>query len=159
MDRRTVQDDMIFRLMTLDDVEAVGELERLSFPTPWPTEAFVNELTINKHAVYVVAEHAGHVVAYCGMWLIVDEAHITNIAVHPDYRGQKIGERLMRQMMALALANGGERMTLEVRPSNLVARQLYAKLGFTEQGLRKQYYSDNNEDAIIMWVNIREQVN
>ncbi|UFJ43429.1 ribosomal protein S18-alanine N-acetyltransferase [Brevibacillus humidisoli] len=148
-----------FRLMTLDDVEWVGELERLAFPTPWPTDAFVNELTINKHARYVVAEVEGQVIAYCGMWLLVDEAHITNVAVHPHYRGRGIGERLMRQMMGLALLQGGEKMTLEVRPSNHSARRLYKKLGFMEHGIRRKYYTDNDEDAIIMWVNLREQEN
>jgi ribosomal-protein-alanine N-acetyltransferase len=143
-----------FRFMTLEDVDAVAELEQLSFTTPWPRDAFVNELTINQHAKYVVAVHDGTVIAYCGMWVIIDEAHITNVAVHPDYRGKKIGERLMRQMMGLALMLGAERMTLEVRPSNTVARSLYAKLGFEEQGRRKNYYSDNNEDAIIMWVTL-----
>jgi ribosomal-protein-alanine N-acetyltransferase len=144
-----------FRMMTLADVEAVGELERLAFPTPWPQEAFVNELTVNRHAKYVVAEDAGRVIAYCGMWVIIDEAHITNIAVHPGYRGRKIGENLMRLMMNLAVTLGAERMTLEVRPSNTAARNLYNKLGFEEQGIRKGYYSDNNEDAIIMWVNLK----
>ncbi|MFM1655683.1 ribosomal protein S18-alanine N-acetyltransferase [Brevibacillus sp. B_LB10_24] len=145
-----------FRFMTLEDVEAVAELERLSFPTPWPLEAFVNELTINQNAKYVVAVRGGRVIGYCGMWLILDEAHITNVAIHPDSRGQKIGEQLMRQMMDLAKMLGGAQMTLEVRPSNQVARNLYAKLGFKEHGRRKRYYSDNNEDALIMWVKLRE---
>lgn len=151
------QSDLEFRWMTLEDVERVGELERLSFPTPWPTEAFVTELTVNQHAKYVVAVKDRIVVAYCGMWIVVDEAHITNIAVHPGYRGQKIGEKLMRQMMGLAVLLGADRMTLEVRPSNTVARQLYQKLGFEEHGRRKGYYSDNNEDAIIMWVKLRDE--
>jgi ribosomal-protein-alanine N-acetyltransferase len=144
-----------FRFMTLEDVDAVVELERLSFTMPWPRDAFVNELTINQHAKYVTAVHAGKVIAYCGMWVIFDEAHITNVAVHPDYRGKKIGERLMRQMMELAVLLGAKRMTLEVRPSNTVARSLYAKLGFVEQGRRRNYYSDNNEDALIMWVTLQ----
>ncbi|MBO8164067.1 MAG: ribosomal protein S18-alanine N-acetyltransferase [Brevibacillus sp.] len=146
-----------FRMMTLGDVEAVVELEKLAFPTPWPADAFINELTINKHARYVVAEVEGRVIAYCGMWVVIDEAHITNVAVHPEYRRRGIGERLMRQMMGLALLEGGEKMTLEVRPSNHTARSLYKKLGFEERGIRKQYYSDNMEDAIIMWVKLREQ--
>ncbi len=150
------REDMEIRFMTLDDVDAVAQLERLSFSTPWPRDAFVNEMTINQHAKYVVVVLEQQIVAYCGMWLILDEAHITNIAVHPGYRGRKIGERLMRQMMELAVALGGRRMTLEVRPSNQTARNLYAKLGFEEHGRRKKYYSDNNEDAIIMWVNLSE---
>lgn len=148
-----------FRPMTLDDVERVSELEQLAFPTPWPAEAFFNELTINKHARYIVAEADGEVVAYCGMWMLLDEAHITNVAVHPRYRGKGIGERLLRQMMSRALAEGGKKMTLEVRPSNRIARRLYEKLGFSERGIRKKYYSDNDEDAIIMWVNLREDTN
>lgn len=148
------REDLEFRFMTLGDVDAVAELEQLSFSTPWPKEAFINEMTINQHAKYVVVTQDGRLVAYCGMWLIIDEAHITNIAVHPDFRGQHVGELLMRQMMELAVALGGTRMTLEVRPSNTVARNLYGKLGFEEHGRRKKYYSDNNEDAIIMWVNL-----
>ncbi|HZG81530.1 MAG TPA: GNAT family N-acetyltransferase, partial [Brevibacillus sp.] len=80
-----------FRFMTLADVGAVTELERLAFTTPWPHDAFVNELTKNPNARYVVALHQNKVIAYCGMWIIIDEAHITNVAVHPSYRGKKIG--------------------------------------------------------------------
>lgn len=150
------RENIEFRFMTLNDVDAVAELEQLSFTTPWPRDAFVNELTINQHAKYVVAEESGKVIAYCGMWVILDEAHITNIAVDPRYRGRKLGEALMRQMMGVAVLFGVKSMTLEVRPSNLTARNLYRKLGFTEAGRRKNYYSDNQEDAIIMWVTLHE---
>ncbi len=153
----TEQIDIEFRFMTLEDVDAVWELERLAFPTPWPRDAFVNELTINPNARYVVAVMNGQVIAYCGMWIVLDEAHITNVAVHPDCRGQKVGDRLMRQMMGLAYVFGARSMTLEVRPSNTVARNMYTKLGFTEQGRRKRYYSDNDEDALIMWVTLHEE--
>ncbi|OAJ72631.1 ribosomal-protein-alanine acetyltransferase [Brevibacillus sp. SKDU10] len=153
----TLSKQLEFRYMTLDDVERIAELERICFPTPWPLEAFINELTINPNAKYIVAVLDGQVVGYCGMWLIIDEAHITNICIHPDVRGQRVGLQLMKQMMALAMVLGGERMTLEVRPSNEIARNLYTKLGFEEHGRRKRYYSDNNEDAIIMWVNLREE--
>lgn len=144
-----------FRFMTMQDVGAVAELERLSFTTPWPHEAFVNELTKNPNARYVVVVHQNRVIAYCGMWIVLDEAHITNVAVHPLYRGKKVGLRLMQKMMGVALACGAKSMTLEVRPSNTVARRMYAKLGFKEHGVRKNYYSDNNEDAIIMWVTLQ----
>ena len=150
------REELEFRFMTLEDVEAVAQLEQLSFSTPWPKDAFVNEMTINQHAKYVVVYQGIRLIAYCGMWLIIDEAHITNIAVHPEVRGQGVGEKLMRQMMALAQVLGGTRMTLEVRPSNQAARNMYTKLGFEEHGRRKKYYSDNNEDAIIMWVNLSE---
>lgn len=139
--------------MTLEDIGAVAELERLSFTTPWPPDAFYNELTRNQNARYVVALHENKVVAYCGMWIVLDEAQITNIAVHPAYRGKKVGVRLMQKMMSLAMLFGAKSMTLEVRPSNTVARSMYTKLGFKEHGIRKRYYSDN-EDAIIMWVTL-----
>lgn len=151
------QDLIEFRFMTLLDVDAVWTLEKLSFSTPWPRDAFVNELVMNQNARYVVAEYEGKVVAYCGMWIVLDEAHVTNVAVHPDHRGKKIGEQLMKQMMDLAYMSGAERMTLEVRPTNEVARNMYNKLGFEDHGRRKHYYSDNNEDAIIMWVTLHEQ--
>ncbi|WP_139491909.1 ribosomal protein S18-alanine N-acetyltransferase [Brevibacillus dissolubilis] len=148
------QSQLDFRFMTVEDVGPVVELEHLSFTTPWPMEAFITELTVNQNAKYVVATANGRVIGYCGMWVIIDEAHITNVAIHPDYRGLKIGEKLMRQMMGLAVIFGAERMTLEVRPSNEVARNMYKKLGFEDAGRRKGYYSDNNEDALIMWVNL-----
>ncbi|MGZ0050981.1 ribosomal protein S18-alanine N-acetyltransferase [Brevibacillus gelatini] len=146
--------ELEYRFMTMQDVGAVAELERLSFSTPWPHEAFVNELTKNPNARYVVAVHQNRIVAYCGMWIVLDEAHITNVAVHPLFRGKKIGLGLMIKMMGVAKMLGANSMTLEVRPSNTVARNLYTKLGFREHGVRKRYYSDNNEDAIIMWVTL-----
>jgi len=93
----------------------------------------------------------GKVVGYAGMWLILDEAHITNVAVHPGYRRNKIGRSLMLEIIRRAALMGINRMTLEVRPSNAPARRLYTALGFEERGLRKRYYTDTNEDAIIMW--------
>jgi [ribosomal protein S18]-alanine N-acetyltransferase len=85
------------------------------------------------------------------MWVIIDEAHITNIAIDPEMRGRKLGERLLRQMMRIAWVKGAERITLEVRVSNRIAQNLYKKLGFAPHGIRKGYYSDNHEDALIMW--------
>ncbi|ATF11026.1 ribosomal protein S18-alanine N-acetyltransferase [Brevibacillus sp. HB1.2] len=146
--------DLEYRYMTMQDVGAVAELERLAFTTPWPHDAFVNELTRNPNARYVVVAHQNRVIAYCGMWIVIDEAHITNIAVHPLYRGKKVGLALMIKMMGVAKMQGAHSMTLEVRPSNTVARNMYIKLGFKEHGRRKGYYSDNNEDAIIMWVTL-----
>jgi len=85
------------------------------------------------------------------MWLILDEAHVTNVAVDPDFRGHGFGEQMMRGLMAHALAHGARRMTLEVRRSNVVAQHLYRKLGFVQLGVRKGYYTDTHEDAFIMW--------
>lgn len=146
--------ELEYRFMTMQDVGAVAELERLSFSTPWPHDAFVNELTKNPNARYVVVVHQNRIIAYCGMWIIIDEAHITNVAVHPLYRGKKVGIGLMIKMMNVARMFHAKSMTLEVRPSNTVARSMYTKLGFKEHGVRKRYYSDNNEDAIIMWVTL-----
>ncbi|WP_429845017.1 ribosomal protein S18-alanine N-acetyltransferase [Brevibacillus sp. FIR094] len=146
--------DLEYRYMMMQDVGAVAELERLAFTTPWPHDAFVNELTRNPNARYVVVAHQNRIIAYCGMWIVIDEAHITNIAVHPLYRGKKVGLALMIKMMGVAKMQGAHSMTLEVRPSNTVARNMYIKLGFKEHGRRKGYYSDNNEDAIIMWVTL-----
>ncbi|HHV61773.1 MAG TPA: ribosomal protein S18-alanine N-acetyltransferase [Firmicutes bacterium] len=139
------------RLMQYDDLDHVVEIESISFPTPWSRNAFASELFHNSRACYLVASVDGRVVGYVGTWLILDEAHVTNIAVHPDYRRQGIGEKLLRSMMALAGSRGAKRMTLEVRVSNKPAQRLYEKLGFVRIGLRRGYYHDNNEDAIIMW--------
>lgn len=139
------------RAMELKDVDAVWEIEKLSFRTPWSRESFVEEMTVNQRARYVVAELGDEVVGYGGMWLIVDEAHITNIAVHPDYRGQRIGERIVEAMIAAAHRESISSLTLEVRVRNTAAINLYKKLGFDEVGIRKGYYTDTGEDALIMW--------
>lgn len=142
------------RFMKVEDVPQVYELERLSFTLPWSQQSFYTELTQNVYARYLVIEYEGRIISYGGMWIIVDEAHVTNVAVHPDYRGRKLGELMMRQMMELARGFDAVRMTLEVRPSNHVARALYQKLGFIDTGIRPGYYTDNNEDAIIMWADL-----
>lgn len=144
-------DEPRLRDMTVDDLAEVHEVERLSFPTPWSTNAFLRELTENIYADYIVAAVKGRVIGYAGMWVVIDEAHVTNIAVHPEYRGRGIGEQLLSELFVRAKARGARRMTLEVRPSNAVARHLYEKHGFVARGLRKGYYSDTGEDAIIMW--------
>lgn len=143
-----------FRKMTIDDLDDVREVEVSSFTLPWSREAFFNELTKNQFANYLVLEVDHKVVGYCGVWIIVDEAHITNIAILPDYRGMKLGEALMGKVMELARDLGALRMTLEVRVSNERAQNLYRKFGFEDGALRKQYYTDNMEDALVMWVNL-----
>ena len=137
--------------MSFGDIDQVCEIENLSFAIPWSRESFESELSQNNLARYIVAKVNGKVVAYGGMWIILDEGHITNIAVHPDYRGQKIGEKLVEALLREAKESNAERITLEVRASNDAARKLYQKQGFTDGGIRKGYYGDNREDAIIMW--------
>lgn len=139
------------REMRVEDLDDVEEIEKLCFVTPWSKETLKTDITRNFCSRYAVARLDDRVVGYIGMWLVVDEAHITNLAVHPNYRHRGIGERLMKYMMRMAVNIGINRMTLEVRKSNIVAQNLYKKLGFQESGVRYGYYLDNNEDAIIMW--------
>jgi ribosomal-protein-alanine N-acetyltransferase len=137
--------------MTLDDIDGVQVVERASFPVPWPANAFRHELTQNKNARYVVAREGATIVGYAGLWLMVDEAHITTFAVLPEHRRRRIGERMLQRLFDIADEMGAEWLTLEVRVSNLGAQRLYEKYGFRRAGVRRRYYSDNNEDALIMW--------
>lgn len=137
--------------MGLEHIDGVLIVENLSFKIPWSKNAFIEEVTSNKFARYLAAKIEDRIVGYAGMWKIFDEGHITNVAVHPEYRGSGIGNLLVESLINLARDEEISRMTLEVRKSNLVARGLYSKHGFQEAGVRKSYYSDNGEDAIIMW--------
>ena len=136
--------------MTLDDIPAVHRIERASFPVPWPDYAFRQEIETNRLAHYLVVRVGSKIVSYGGMWMMVDEAHITTFAVLPEWRRQGIGARLMLSMMQLATDLQARVATLEVRLSNDAARQLYARFGFRPVGIRPRYYSDNGEDALIM---------
>jgi len=136
--------------MRLDDLEAVHRIELASFSSPWPPNAYRSELETNRLASYLVARIDGEIVAYGGMWLMVDEAHITTFAVHPAWRRQRIGERLLLAFLDVAAARQAREATLEVRLSNISARRLYEKYGFRPVGLRPRYYSDDHEDALIM---------
>lgn len=136
--------------MTHDDLAAVHEIERASFTTPWPSYAYRNELDSNRLAHYLVVRVGRTAVAYGGLWLLVDEAHVTTFAVDPAWRRQRIGERLILALLDLAIAREAREATLEVRLSNLPARRLYEKYGFQPVGIRPHYYSDDREDALIM---------
>jgi ribosomal-protein-alanine N-acetyltransferase len=136
--------------MRLDDIAEVQAIERASFATPWPPQAYRSELETNRLASYLVARIAGGIVGYAGIWLMVDEAHITTFAVHPGWRRRRIGERLLLTVLDVAIDRGAREATLEVRLSNLPARRLYEKYGFRPVGLRPRYYTDDNEDALIM---------
>ncbi len=136
--------------MTILDLPAVHEIERASFTTPWPSHAYRTELETNRLAQYVVVRASGRVIAFAGMWLMVDEAHVTTFAVAPAWRRRHIGERLILALLDLAIGRGAREATLEVRLSNLPARRLYEKYGFRPVGIRPRYYSDDNEDALIM---------
>ena len=136
-------------LMTEADIDAIHEIEVACFKTPWSRESFLREVKENACARYVVLREDGVPIAYAGVWFVLDEGHITNIAVHPDKRRMGYGERVCREMIQLAADSGMNWMTLEVRRSNKVAQELYHKLGFIDVGYRKRYY-ENTEDALIM---------
>ena len=138
------------RAMTVADLPAITLIERASFTTPWPPNAYRQELETNRLAQYLVATLGGEIVAYAGVWLMVDEAHITTFAVHPRFRRRGIGERLLLVILDRSLERQAREATLEVRLSNLPARRLYEKYGFRPVGIRPRYYSDDNEDALIM---------
>ena len=184
--------------MRLEHIPAVSAIEKLSFPQPWPQNAYRREISENRMAHYIVARRIGarsesqppapepppsgqpasgdligrlsrflrspepprspqleeelrSIVGYAGIWVMTDEAHITTIASHPDVRGQGVGEFLLVALVHRAIAVGARWMTLEVRASNATAQNLYRKYTFKEMGVRRRYYSDNGEDALVMW--------
>lgn len=182
--------------MRVEHIPAVSVIEKLSFPQPWPQNAYKREIQENRMATYIVAKQYGSsapladveavpkleqydglferlarflrngqdtppppeidedrrsVVGYAGIWMMADEAHVTTIASHPSVRGKGVGELLLLGLIDRALALGARWMTLEVRVSNLVAQNLYTKYTFKEMGVRRRYYSDNGEDALVMW--------
>lgn len=140
----------IIRRMERTDVSRVHEIECKCFRSPWSKLALLGELR-NDVAHYLVMEANGVLCGYGGMWVLFEEAHVTNVAILPEYRQKGRGRRLMLAMMRLAVKRGAEKMTLEVRESNAVAQHLYATLGFEPNGIRPRYYSDTGEDAILLW--------
>lgn len=136
--------------MSIEDLPDVHRIERASFSVPWPDDAYRSEIQGNRLASYLVARADGKLVAYGGIWLMVDEAHITTFAVDPAWRRQRVGETLLIALMDLAIGRHAREATLEVRLSNRAARKLYEKFGFRPVGVRARYYSDNGEDALIM---------
>jgi [ribosomal protein S18]-alanine N-acetyltransferase len=190
-----VATDVVVEPMRLEHIPAVSAIERLSFPQPWPQNAYRRELLENHMAHYIVVRRLGEapatpeppaesaaaggdrlfdrlsrllrpatpglspeleaelrsIVGYAGMWIMTDEAHITTIATHPSARGRGYGELLVLALIDRAMDLGARWMTLEVRASNEVAQALYRKYTFKEMGVRRRYYSDNGEDALVMW--------
>jgi [ribosomal protein S18]-alanine N-acetyltransferase len=170
------------RLATEEDIDAMTELDATCFSSPWSRASFEAELTTNQLAWYLVAEElvpkgeaveaveevedelnpegeddgVGLIIGYAGLWAIEDEGHITNVAVHPDYRRMHLGHILVEMLIDQTQQEGLKRFTLEVRVSNHAAIALYEQFGFVSAGLRKGYYEDNNEDAMIMWLEAEE---
>jgi ribosomal-protein-alanine N-acetyltransferase len=138
------------------DAAAVAEIEKLCFSPPWSLEEILRELRENALAYYLVGTSDLRVVSYAGLWTVLNEGHITNVAVHPDFRGRGFGaaviDALIRQTRREANLTD---FTLEVRASNIAAIRLYGRAGFREEGRRRGYYTEPTEDAVIMWLHDR----
>lgn len=132
-------------------LDGVVELEEATFSIPWSRADFEREIKENSMAIYYVAAEEGKILGYAGMWHVVTEGHITNVGVLEEMRGRGIGSMLMEKMMETARKKKMTGMTLEVRMGNAPAQALYHKFGFRAEGVRKNYYADTKEDAIIMW--------
>ena len=143
-------DPVSIELMRRADLDAVQKIDRRCFPVPWLPTAYFTELS-NRSATYLVARQGGEVVGYGGQWVIMEEAHITTLAVDPDYQNRKIGERLLLALLEEAIVRGASHVTLEVREGNRAAQSLYRKFKFRDAAIRKSYYTDNGENAIVMW--------
>jgi ribosomal-protein-alanine N-acetyltransferase len=142
---------LVIERMTPAEINEVRGIETASFSTQWPSDAFYNELHSNRSAHYFVGKLDGKTVAYGGIWVVMEDSHVTTIAVDTNYRGRKFGDLLLARLIAEAIARGAAWMTLEVRESNVIAQRLYRKYGFATVAVRKAYYSDNNENALVMW--------
>ena len=150
--------DIVIRKMEERDLDRIMEIEKDAFTIPWPKNSFLLELTKNQLARYIVAVEDEKIVGYIGSWYIIDEAHIINVAVHKEHRGKHIGDKLMSCFIEKCEKDDIDSITLEVRKSNEIAKNLYKKYGFKPGGIRKEYYKDNKEDAIIMWKQVREVI-
>lgn len=145
---------IIIREMKEKDLERIMEVEKGAFTTPWSRDSFLLEITKNQLAKYFIAQVNDITVGYGGIWLILDEGHITNIAVDKEYRGLGIGEKILEALIDICKMKEIIAMTLEVRENNEPAKSLYKKHGFVEYGIRPNYYADDNENAIVMWKNL-----
>lgn len=145
------------RRMRIDDLPRVRKIDQISFTSPWPDNAFRYELLDNSNGYCWVAESNKKLVGFAIYWLILDEAHIATLAIHPENRGQGISKILVKTGLCELITNGALMATLEVRAGNKIAQSLYHHFGFKEVGLRKGYYQDTKEDAILMTVKPLDQ--
>ncbi len=146
--------ELIIRKACEHDVLKIEEIEKQCFSVPWSFDSLHYDVTENKLALYVVAEIDNNVCGYAGIWKVVDEGHITNVAVSPLFRRRHIASAMLSVIIDITAGEDISRYTLEVRRSNEAAIKLYETLGFVAEGVRKGYYDDNGEDAIIMWKNL-----
>lgn len=140
---------MSLRPMALADLDQVMGIERSSFPFPWSTRFFLEELRV-ECARSLVVEIEGRIVGYVLFWLLPDEIDIHNVAVHCEFRRHGIGRVLLAHVVDAARRRRSSQVTLEVRESNVPAQRLYESVGFLKRGVRKGYYADNGEDALVM---------
>ena len=146
--------EFVIRKMQLGDIPFVLKIEQASFTSPWTEETYEHEIKNNIYAHYFVVETDDKIIGYVGIWLVEDDAQITNIAIIPEFRGYKIGEKLFGFAMQFVVQHGAKRLSLEVRVSNLTAQKLYRKFGLVPGAIRKGYYPDDGEDALVMWVDL-----
>lgn len=143
--------NLVIDFMKEEDIDDILDISSLSFSISWSKDSYTQELT-NPIARYLVGKIDNKVVGFVGTWIVLDEAHITNIAIHPNYRKQGIGSKLLSEFLDYCKNQGCIAFTLEVRSGNKAAKALYEKHNFKQEGIRKGYYEDNKEDAIIMWL-------
>lgn len=136
--------------ITEDDLDAVLEIERLSFTTPWSRRLFLDELANPNSRIVLAKDDMGVVLGYICFWIVVDEAHILKVVVHPAFRRQGIARRLLSHLLEYAEEKGVNCFALEVRHLNKAAMELYKGFGFEVAGVRKGYYADTGEDAVLM---------
>ncbi len=149
--RKELQDNRWAHYIVLRDSTLIEPQERVAHEPERARRPFPLSLLPSRSVATLTAPNQVSIIGFAGLWLMVDEAHITTIAVHPDYRGRGLGELELASLIDIAIQIGAKWVTLEVRVSNYVAQNLYRKYGFREAGMRRRYYSDNQEDALIMW--------
>lgn len=151
MGEETTATTISFRSMSAADIPVVEKMEAEAFYDAWSQNMLLNEIN-NELTTYLVMELEGKVIGYCGFWLVAGEAQITRVAVEEELRGQGFGTRLTAALINKAWELGAEAITLEVRESNLAAQRAYLTCGFASEGIRPNYYEDNHENAVIMWL-------
>jgi len=144
-------DDLVIRKAEPGDLEQIHHCETTCFEMPWSFSMLYDDIVENPNTLYLVVEKAGKIIGYGGMWIVLDEAHITNVCILPEYQGRGYAYRLMKELQRCSREQDACSMSLEVRVSNRTALKLYKKCGFSIHGLRKRYYSNNGEDAYVMW--------
>lgn len=141
--------EISFSPLKENDLEEVLAIERASFPTPWTRGMFLEDAARGDMCIFMVARLENKIIGYGGLWLVLNEAHLGNLAVHPRFRHQGIGKEILKKLIEIACSKKAALMTLEVRETNEIARALYEKMGFKLVAIRKGYYQDTKEDAFI----------